>query len=77
MQENIFQQALRLLYERRLEQLGLTAAVTVTERKEREEWLGTGWRSGFSPQGQGRVDKSDRWFPKIGGNACKKDEREG
>lgn len=36
-QENIFQQALRLLYERRLEQLGLTAAVTVTERKERED----------------------------------------
>lgn len=31
----------------------------------------------FPPQGQGRVDKSDRWFPKIGGNACKKDEREG
>lgn len=32
-QEDIFQQALRLLYERRLEQLGLSAAVTVTERK--------------------------------------------
>lgn len=48
------------------------------DRKECEERPGTGWRSEFfPPQGQGRVDKSDRWFPKIGGNACKKDEREG
>ena len=37
MAESVFQRALRLLYERRLQQLGLTAAVTVTERKDRED----------------------------------------
>ena len=37
MAESVFQRALRLLYERRLEQLGLSAVVTVTERKKREE----------------------------------------
>ena len=37
-QERVFQQALRLLYERRLEQLGLSATVTV--RKKREEGPG-------------------------------------
>ena len=38
MREDVFQQALRLLYERRLEQLGLTATVTV--RKKRGEGPG-------------------------------------
>ena len=34
MWEDVFQQALRLLYERRLEQLGLTASVTVRKPQE-------------------------------------------
>ena len=38
MAESVFQRALRLLYERRLEQLGLTATVTV--RKDREDGRG-------------------------------------
>ena len=32
MAESVFQRALRLLYERRLEQLGLSGSVSVTER---------------------------------------------
>ena len=36
MAESVFQRALRLLYERRLEQLGLAAAVRVKKKREGE-----------------------------------------